>query len=131
MDDSIVRGTTMSQIVQMCRAAGATKVYLASSAPPVKHPNVYGVDMPSREEFVAHNRDEEGVCDLLGADGLIYQTVEDMLQAGRGMNPQIERFDASCFDGDYVSGDVDDVYLENLSGAGRGKGRKGASAPAR
>ena len=131
VDDSIVRGTTMSQIVQMCRAAGATKVYLASSAPPVKHPNVYGVDMPSREEFVAHNRDEEGVCDLLGADGLIYQNVEDMLQAGRGMNPQIERFDASCFDGDYVSGDVDDVYLENLSGAGRGKGRKGASAPAR
>ena len=131
VDDSIVRGTTMSQIVQMCRAAGATKVYLASSAPPVKHPNVYGVDMPSREEFVAHNRDEEGVCDLLGADGLIYQTVEDMLQAGRGMNPQIERFDASCFDGDYVGGDVDEVYLENLSGAGRGKGRKGASAPAR
>ena len=87
--------------------------------------------MPSREEFVAHNRDEEGVCDLLGADGLIYQNVEDMLQAGRGMNPQIERFDASCFDGDYVSGDVDDAYLEALSGAGRGKGRKGATAPAR
>ena len=86
--------------------------------------------MPSREEFVAHNRDEEGVCDLLGADGLIYQTVEDMLQAGRGMNPQIERFDASCFDGDYVSGDVDDVYLESLGGAGeRPPGRALPQAP--
>jgi|TARA_B100001142_G_scaffold291374_1_gene309513 amidophosphoribosyltransferase len=127
VDDSIVRGTTMSQIVQMCRSAGATKVYLASAAPPVKHPNVYGVDMPSRDEFVAHNRDEEGVCELLGADGLIYQSVADMLQAGRSMNSQIERFDASCFDGDYVCGDIDEKYLENLAKGGRGKGRKGAA----
>eukprot|EP00227_Mantoniella_beaufortii_P015718 CAMPEP_0197584074 /NCGR_PEP_ID=MMETSP1326-20131121/6790_1 /TAXON_ID=1155430 /ORGANISM="Genus nov. species nov., Strain RCC2288" /LENGTH=590 /DNA_ID=CAMNT_0043148383 /DNA_START=207 /DNA_END=1979 /DNA_ORIENTATION=+ len=127
VDDSIVRGTTMTQIVQMCRNAGAVKVYLASAAPPVKHPNVYGVDMPSRHEFVAHERDEQGVCDLLGADGLIYQTVEDMLQAGRGMNPQIERFDASCFDANYVTGDIDEDYLQSLEGAGRGKGRKGAS----
>ena len=89
VDDSIVRGTTMTQIVQMCRLAGASKVYLASSAPPVKHPNVYGVDMPSRHEFVAHERDEQGVCDLLHADGLIYQTVEDMLSAGRSMNSQV------------------------------------------
>ena len=126
VDDSIVRGTTMSQIVQMCRNAGALEVYLASAAPPVKHPNVYGVDMPSRQEFVAHNRSEEEVCEYLGADGLIYQSVEDMLQAGRSMNSQIERFDASCFDGDYVSGDIDEAYLEALSSGGRGKGRKGS-----
>ena len=93
----------------------------------MKHPNVYGVDMPSRDEFVAHNRDEEGVCELLGADGLIYQSVADMLQAGRSMNSQIERFDASCFDGDYVCGDIDEKYLENLAKGGRGKGRKGAA----
>lgn len=130
VDDSIVRGTTMSQIVKMCRAAGATKVYLASAAPPVKHPNVYGVDMPSRQEFVAHNRDEEGVRDYLNADGLIYQSVEDMLQAGRGMNSQIERFDASCFDGDYVSGDIDEEYLADLESGGRGKGRAGVKAAA-
>jgi amidophosphoribosyltransferase len=127
VDDSIVRGTTMSQIVQMCRTAGATKVYLASAAPPVKHPNVYGVDMPSRKEFVADGRDEGDVRDLLGADGLIYQSVEDMLQAGRSMNPQIERFDASCFDGDYVSGDIDEQYLADLEAGGRGKGRVGAA----
>jgi amidophosphoribosyltransferase len=126
VDDSIVRGTTMSQIVQMCRNAGALEVYLASAAPPVKHPNVYGVDMPSRQEFVAHQRTEEEVCEYLGADGLIYQSVEDMLQAGRSMNSQIERFDASCFDGDYVSGDIDEAYLEALSSGGRGKGRKGS-----
>ena len=128
VDDSIVRGTTMSQIVKMCRAAGATKVYLASAAPPVKHPNVYGVDMPTRKEFVAHERDEEGVCELLGADGLIYQRVEDMLQAGRGMNPQIERFEASCFDGDYVTGGIDEEYLLALEGDGRGAGRIGVKA---
>ena len=126
VDDSIVRGTTMSQIVQMCRAAGALEVYLASAAPPVKHPNVYGVDMPSRQEFVAHERTEAEVCEYLGADGLIYQSVEDMLQAGRSMNSQIERFDASCFDGDYVSGDIDEAYLAALESGGRGKGRKGS-----
>ena len=83
--------------------------------------------MPSRQEFVAHERDEDAVCDLLGADGLIYQSVEDMLQAGRSMNSQIERFDASCFDGDYVSGDIDEEYLAALEAGGRGKGRKGAA----
>ena len=80
-----------------------------------------------RKEFVADGRDEDGVRDLLGADGLIYQSVEDMLQAGRSMNPQIERFDASCFDGDYVSGDIDEQYLADLEAGGRGKGRVGAA----
>lgn len=128
VDDSIVRGTTMTQIVKMCRDAGATKVYLASASPPVKHPNVYGVDMPNREEFVAHNRTAQDVEDLLGADGLIYQTLDDLLQAGRGMNANISRFDASCFDADYVTGDIDEEYLAALaSDGGRGKGRKGIS----
>jgi len=133
IDDSIVRGTTMNQIVQMCRAAGAVKVYLASAAPPVRFPNVYGVDMPSRKEFVADDKTEDEICATLGADGLIYQTVEDLLQAGLGMNAQIPRFDASCFDGDYVTGDIDEPYLEALEAAGRGKGKKGVTqnAPAR
>ncbi|CEF99762.1 Glutamine amidotransferase type 2 domain [Ostreococcus tauri] len=131
IDDSIVRGTTMNQIVKMCRDAGAVKVYLASAAPPVRYPNVYGVDMPSRKEFVADNKTEEEICATLGADGLIYQTVDDLLQAGLGMNAQIPRFDASCFNGDYVTGDIDDKYLERLEAAGRGKGKTGATAPAR
>ena len=125
VDDSIVRGTTMNQIVNMVRDAGASKVYLASSAPPVRHPNVYGVDMPSREEFVANQRTEEEVCEVLAADGLIYQTVEDLLQAGKTMNPNISRFDASCFDGDYITGDIDEEYLEDLL-ADRGLGKVGA-----
>ena len=125
VDDSIVRGTTMNQIVNMVRDAGASKVYLASSAPPVRHPNVYGVDMPSREEFVAHQRTEDEVCEVLAADGLIYQTVDDLLQAGKTMNPNIGRFDASCFDGDYVTGDIDEEYLEDLL-ADRGLGKVGA-----
>ena len=84
VDDSIVRGTTMTQIVSMCRRAGAKKVYLASSSPPVRYPNVYGVDMPSRKEFVAHNLSEEEVCAVLGADGLIYQVrvVEESVKGG-------------------------------------------------
>ena len=133
IDDSIVRGTTMNQIVQMCRSAGAVKVYLASAAPPVRYPNVYGVDMPSRKEFVADRKTEEEICATLGADGLIYQTVEDLLQAGLGMNAQIPRFDASCFDGDYVTGDIDEKYLDALELAGRGKGKSGVSkaTPAR
>jgi amidophosphoribosyltransferase len=117
----------------MCRSAGAVKVYLASAAPPVRYPNVYGVDMPSRKEFVADRKTEEEICATLGADGLIYQTVEDLLQAGLGMNAQIPRFDASCFDGDYVTGDIDEKYLDALELAGRGKGKSGVSkaTPAR
>ena len=87
--------------------------------------------MPSRKEFVADEKTEEQICETLGADGLIYQTVEDLLQAGLGMNSQIPRFDASCFNGDYVTGDIDDAYLTRLEGAGRGKGKQGVSAPAR
>lgn len=121
VDDSIVRGTTMSQIVNMVRRAGAAKVYLASASPPVRNPNVYGVDMPSRKEFVAHGLTEDEICKVLGADGLLYQTVEDLVQVGKELNPTIKRFEASCFDGDYVTGGITEEYIEKLEKTGRGK----------
>ena len=124
VDDSIVRGTTMHQIVDMVRRAGAAAVYLASASPPVRYPNVYGVDMPNRHEFVAHTLSEEEICGVLGADGLIYQTVEDLVGVGRALNPAIQRFDDSCFTGDYVTGDINEAYMRNLEEAGRGKNRK-------
>ncbi|MFT4191727.1 MAG: amidophosphoribosyltransferase [Comamonas sp.] len=106
VDDSIVRGTTSREIVQMAREAGARKVYLASAAPPVRFPNVYGIDMPTAEELVAHDRSVEEVRALIGCDALIYQDVEAMKRAINALNPAIEGFDASCFDGIYVTGDV-------------------------
>ena len=106
VDDSIVRGTTSREIVQMARDAGARKVYLASAAPPVRFPNVYGIDMPTPEELVAHDRTEEQVRELIGCDALIYQTVDDMKKAVGSLNLKIKNFDASCFDGTYVTGDV-------------------------
>ena len=121
VDDSIVRGTTMKQIVEMVRLAGASKVYLASASPPVRYPNVYGVDMPSRKEFVADGLTEDEICKVLGADGLLYQTVEDLVGVGKDLNPEISRFEASCFDGEYVTGDIDDQYLKVLEETGRGK----------
>jgi amidophosphoribosyltransferase len=110
VDDSIVRGTTSREIVQMARDAGARKVYMASAAPPVRYPNVYGIDMPTPEELVAHNRTIDEVRELIGCDALIYQDVDAMKQAVRaataGAAPQLDGFDASCFDGVYVTGDV-------------------------
>jgi amidophosphoribosyltransferase len=110
VDDSIVRGTTSREIVQMARDAGARKVYLASAAPPVRFPNVYGIDMPTPEELVAHDRTIEQIRELIGCDALIYQDVEAMkqavLSATAGDAPQLDGFDASCFDGVYVTGDV-------------------------
>lgn len=123
VDDSIVRGTTMTQIVDMVRKSGASKVYLASASPPVRYPNVYGVDMPSRQEFVAHGLTEEEICRTLGADGLIYQSVEDLVAVGQELNPLIRQFDDSCFTGQYITGDIDEVYLRNLEESGRGKSR--------
>lgn len=110
VDDSIVRGTTSQQIVQMARDAGARKVYFASAAPPVRYPNVYGIDMPSPEEFVAHERNIKQIAQELGVDWLIYQELDDLIEA---VNEQhdIESFDTSCFDGQYITGDVDDSYL--------------------
>ena len=106
VDDSIVRGTTSKEIVQMARDAGARKVYMASAAPPVRYPNVYGIDMPTSEELVAHNRSVEEIRVLIGCDALIYQDVDAMKAAIGKLNPAINNFDASCFDGVYVTGDI-------------------------
>ncbi|KAG2491227.1 hypothetical protein HYH03_010435 [Edaphochlamys debaryana] len=124
IDDSIVRGTTMTQIVDMLRKAGARKVYLASASPPVVYPNVYGVDMPSRKEFVANGLTIDQVCQVLRADGLIYQEVDDLITAGKELNPDIKDFDASCFTGKYVTGDIDEAYLQRLEMSGRGANRR-------
>jgi amidophosphoribosyltransferase len=106
VDDSIVRGTTSREIVQMARDAGARKVYLASAAPPVRFPNVYGIDMPTSDELVAYNRTVEQVREVIGCDALIYQDVEGMKRAIGALNPALAGFDASCFDGVYITGDV-------------------------
>jgi amidophosphoribosyltransferase len=110
VDDSIVRGTTSQQIVQMARDAGARKVYFASAAPPVRFPNVYGIDMPSPHEFVAHDRNIEQIGKELGVDWLIYQDLDDLI-AAVNKRSDIEHFDTSCFDGNYITGDIDASYL--------------------
>ncbi len=113
VDDSIVRGTTSQQIVQMARDAGAKKVYLASAAPPVRHPNVYGIDMPSREELVAHGRTEKEIEQLLGCDWLVYQDLADLEAAVAGPKFPGRRFDSSCFNGEYITG-IDADYFERI-----------------
>ncbi len=115
VDDSIVRGTTCRQIIQMAREAGARKVYFASAAPPVRHPNVYGIDMPSADELIAYNRTVEEVACLIGADWLVYQDLEDLVAAARKGNPEVEAFDASCFSGEYVTADVTPEYLGRIA----------------
>ncbi len=114
VDDSIVRGTTSEQIIQMAREAGARKVYFASAAPPVRYPNVYGIDMPSADELIAHGRTEEEVRIAIGADKLIYQDLPDLIEAVRKGNPSITEFDTACFSKRYVTGDVNDDYLAKL-----------------
>ncbi|MDC6168358.1 amidophosphoribosyltransferase [Paucibacter sp. XJ19-41] len=106
VDDSIVRGTTSKEIVQMAREAGARKVYLASAAPPVRYPNVYGIDMPTSEELIAHNRSIEEIRQYIGADALIYQDVDAMKRVVAALRPGLNGFEASCFDGSYITGDV-------------------------
>jgi amidophosphoribosyltransferase len=101
-----VRGTTSREIVQMARDAGARKVYLASAAPPVRFPNVYGIDMPTPDELVAHNRTVEEIRQVIGCDALIYQDVAGMKRAIGSLNPKLDGFDASCFDGVYITGDI-------------------------
>jgi amidophosphoribosyltransferase len=113
VDDSIVRGTTSKQIIQMAREAGAKKVYLASASPPVRYPNVYGIDMPAASELVASGRSEEEICQVIGADRLIYQDLEALEKAVRGKNQRLTGFDSSCFSGEYVTG-LDEGYLEEL-----------------
>jgi amidophosphoribosyltransferase len=122
VDDSIVRGTTSQEIVNMAREAGALNVYFASAAPPVRFPNVYGIDMPTRAELIASQRSEAEVAKEIGADALIYQDLEALEHAVRQVNPKLTRFETSCFDGRYITGDVTSDYLsevENRRDAGR------------
>jgi amidophosphoribosyltransferase len=114
IDDSIVRGTTSKQIVQMARDAGARKVYFASAAPPVRFPNVYGIDMPSRDELLATDRTDQQICEEIGADALIYQDLKALEDNVLALNPKIKDFDSSCFDGHYVTGDIDATYLNRI-----------------
>ncbi|TWG89128.1 amidophosphoribosyltransferase [Cupriavidus gilardii J11] len=125
VDDSIVRGTTSFEIVQMARDSGANKVIFASAAPPVKFPNVYGIDMPTRSELVAHGRTHDEIARIIGADQLVYQDVEAMKQAVRDINPALRDFEASCFDGRYITGDIDEAYLERLETARSQADREG------
>lgn len=111
VDDSIVRGTTSEQIIKLAREAGANKVYFASAAPPVRYPNVYGIDMPAVEELVAHNRTEKEIQEVIGADWIIYQDLDDLEKSVRKRNPEITDFDAACFNRKYVTGTVSDEYL--------------------
>ncbi len=114
VDDSIVRGTTSQQIIQMARDSGARKVYFASAAPPVRYPNVYGIDMPAASELVAHGKTDQEIADAIGADRLIFQDLKDLMAAVRKGNRVLESFDASVFDGKYVTGDVNASYLRQL-----------------
>lgn len=114
VDDSIVRGTTSQQIIQMARDAGARRVYFASAAPPVRYPNVYGIDMPAAHEFIAHERTEKEIEQELGADGLIFQDLDDLIETVHRGNRSIEQFDTSCFNHHYVTGDIDQAYLDLL-----------------
>ena len=117
VDDSIVRGTTSAQIIELAREAGAKKVYFASAAPPVRFPNVYGIDMPATSELVAAGRNVEEIAQFIGADWLVYQDLEDLVSACRHDNAKIEEFDTSCFSGEYVTGDVTFEYLDRLQRA--------------
>jgi amidophosphoribosyltransferase len=125
VDDSIVRGTTSREIVQMARESGAKKVFFASAAPPVRFPNVYGIDMPTRGELIATGRTTDEIAKLIGADAVVYQDLDALIEDVRCLNPAIRQFDCSCFDGVYVTGDVSPEYLEEVE-AGR---RDGESRP--
>ena len=114
IDDSIVRGTTSKQIIQMAREAGANKVYFASAAPPIRYPNVYGIDMPAASELIAAGKTNSEVEELIGADWLVYQDLDDLIAAAAEGNPTISRYECSVFDGEYITGDVDEMYLKRL-----------------
>jgi amidophosphoribosyltransferase len=114
VDDSIVRGTTSAQIIEVAREAGARNVYFASAAPPVRYPNVYGIDMPAASELVAAGRTEQEVARIIGADWLIYQDLDDLVRAVRHHDARVTEFDTSCFSGEYVTGDITPEYLARL-----------------
>lgn len=121
VDDSIVRGTTSREIVDIARAAGANKVFFASAAPPVRFPNVYGIDMPTQAELIANGRDTEQIAREIGADGLVYQDLDNLEQTLRDLNPAMQHFESSCFNGQYITGDIDAAYLERLSATRNGQ----------
>ena len=121
VDDSIVRGTTSREIVQMARDAGAAKVYFASASPPVRFSNVYGIDMPTRNELIASDRNDEEIAREIGCDALIYQDLDAMVEAVRAGNPAILDFDTSCFDGRYITGDVTPEYLQYVEAVRNGE----------
>ncbi len=115
VDDSIVRGTTCQQIIEMARDSGARKVYFCSAAPPIRYPNVYGIDMPTSEELIAHGRTELEIAQEIGADRLVFQDLSDLKKAVSSLNPAITEFDCSVFDGQYISGGIDRAYLDRLA----------------
>jgi amidophosphoribosyltransferase len=119
VDDSIVRGTTSREIVQMARDSGAKRVIFASAAPPVKYPNVYGIDMPTRNELIGSGRSEAEVCREITADALVYQDLEALKHSISDVNPLLKSFEASCFDGIYVTGDISPDYLDRIENARR------------
>ncbi|MEJ2043180.1 MAG: amidophosphoribosyltransferase [Reinekea sp.] len=114
VDDSIVRGTTCNEIIEMARDAGANKVYFASAAPEVKYPNVYGIDMPAARELIAHQRSVDEICSAIGADWLVYQDLDDLKKATQTKKSDVHEFDCSVFDGCYITGDIDQYYLDEL-----------------
>jgi len=125
VDDSIVRGTTSREIVEMARAAGALKVYFASAAPPVRFPNVYGIDMPTRGELIATGRSDEEIASEIGADGLVYQDIESLKTSVRELSDgRLSSFDASCFDGNYITGDISPEYLDEIEAVRNGSPKK-------
>jgi amidophosphoribosyltransferase len=123
VDDSIVRGNTSKEIVQMARDAGARKVYMASAAPPVRFPNVYGIDMPTSEELIAHGRTIEEIRAFIGADALIYQDVDAMKRVVGALNPLVRSFEASCFDGHYITGDVSAADFSAMAAQRKAQGQ--------
>ena len=129
VEDSIVRGTTTGQIVRQARRAGANKVFMAVAAPPVRYPNVYGIDMPAAHEFLAYNRKEEEIAQKIGVDWLIYQTLDDLVAATAGGDKTRTQFECSVFDGHYVTGDIDEDYLARLSQARNDATKRGRADP--
>lgn len=115
VDDSIVRGTTSEQIVEMARAAGAKKIYFASAAPEIRYPNVYGIDMPTKNELIAYGRDVDEIANLIGVDKLIFQDLDALTGSVQQENPSIQDFDCSVFTGVYVTGDITPEYLDNIA----------------
>ena len=114
VDDSIVRGTTSKQIVEMAKEAGAKKVFFASAAPPIRFQNVYGIDMAATTELIAHQKDEGQIAEYIGADWLVYQNLEDLIRSAKEGNKEIENFETSIFDGEYLDDQVSSDYLKNL-----------------